>query len=140
MFNTVAMADDYFSTNYFGADTWSAISAEEKEQLIAHAENDVSVALRSELDPDLVIHTEKPYTPVQMAVFEWALYIYNNKAKLAKKLNSTNAGLASIEVDGVGKETYSTSRGFGDAYFNCLWGSRAGQYLSLIERDVRIIR
>ena len=30
MLNTVAMADDYFSTNYFGADTWSAISVEEK--------------------------------------------------------------------------------------------------------------
>lgn len=134
------MADDYFSTNYFGADTWLAIPVQEKERLIAHAENDISVALRSELDPTVVIHTEKPYTPVQMAVFEWALYIYNNKAKLAKKLNSTSAGLASIEVDGIGKETYATATGHSDAYLNCLFGSSAGRYLALIERDVRIIR
>jgi hypothetical protein len=140
MLNTVAMADDYFSTNYYGAEAWASLSETQKEMLIETAEIDVSMALNSDLDPDLVVHTEKPYTPVQMAVFEWALYIHTNKAKLAKKLNSTNTGLASIEVDGVGKETYSTSHSHGSAYLNCLWGSRAGQFLALVERDVRIIR
>lgn len=139
MLNTVAMADDYFSDNYFGADAWAALMVKQKEMLIGTAEIDISMALRSELDPAVVIHTERPYTPVQMAVFEWALYLHKNKEKIAKKMNSTNAGLASIEVDGVGKETYATSKGT-SWYMNCLWSSRAGQFLSMIERDVRIIR
>lgn len=140
MLNTVAMADDYFSTNYFGAAAWISIPQSEKELLIETAENDVSMALSCDLDPAVVIHTEKPYTPVQMAVFEWALYLYNNKTKIAKKLNSTSAGLASIEVDGVGKETYSGKGLTGSWYLDWLWASRAGQFLLMIERDVRIIR
>ena len=141
MLNTVAMADDYFSDNFFGYEYWSALTDQQKQVLIATAEIDIAVALRSELDPAVVVHTEKPYTPVQMAVFEWALYLHKNKDRLAKKLHSTTAGLASIEVDGVGKETYATSSGHGDTqYMRCLWGSRAGQFLSLIEQDVRIIR
>jgi hypothetical protein len=140
MLNTVAMADDYFSTNYFGAASWIGITQTEKELLIETAENDVSMALSCDLDPDVVIHTEKPYTPVQMAIFEWALYLHNNKTKIVKKLNSTSSGLASIEVDGVGKETYTGKGQTGSWYLDCLWSSRAGQFLSLIKRDVRIIR
>jgi hypothetical protein len=66
--------------------------------------------------------------------------LQERKEKLAKKRNNTNVGLASIEVDGVGKETYANSSGGHDAYMSCLWASPAGQFLSLIERDVRIIR
>ena len=140
MFNTIAMADDYFSTNYFGAETWATLSMEQKTMLIEQAELDVSVALNSDLDPAVVVRTEKPYTPVQMAVFEWALYLHTNKDKLRKKRNSTNAGLTSIEVEGVGKETYSGRGHTGFSYLDCLWGSTAGQFLSLIDRSGRIIR
>lgn len=141
MLNTLTMADDYFSTNFFGSEAWAALTDPQKQVLIETAEIDVSMALRSELDPAVVIHTQKPYTSVQMAVFEWALYLHINKARLAKKMNSTNAGLTSIEVDGVGKETYSTTSGNGDSqYMRCLWNSRAGQFLSMIQQDVRIIR
>lgn len=139
MLNTIAMADDYFSDSYFGADVWSKLTEDQKSVLIATAEIDVSMALGSPLDPTVVIHTEKPYTPVQMAVFEWCLYLHLNKAKLVKKLNSTTTGLASVEVEGVGRETYHTT-GNRSWYYDCLWKSRAGQFLSLIERDVRIIR
>lgn len=139
MLNTVEMADDYFSTNYFGSEAWAKLTTEQKIQLISTAEIDVAAALKSELDPAMVISAGQPYTYVQMAMFEWALYLHTNKAKLLKKLNSTNAGLASVEVDGVGKETYSSTKG-SSWYISCLWASRAGQFLSMIERDVRIIR
>lgn len=139
MLNTITMADDYFSTNYFGAEAWAKLTAEQKTMLITTAETDVSTALRSELDP-AVVHTEKPYTPVQMAIFEWALFLHTNKARLAKKLNSTSVGVASVEVDGVGKETYTNTSKGRTWYLDCLWGSRAGQFLALVERDVRIIR
>jgi hypothetical protein len=133
------MADDYFSHNFYGSDVWETIPVEKKEMLIETAENDISMALKSPIDSEAAFHSEKPYTCVQMAVFEWALYLHNNKAKLLKKLNSTTAGLASVEVDGIGKETY-TSTGTTSWYFDCLFRSRAGQFLSLIHRDVRIIR
>ena len=58
MINTVAMADDYFSDNYFGADAWSALTVKQKEMLIGTAEIDISMALRSELDPAVVIRKD----------------------------------------------------------------------------------
>ena len=140
MLNTITMADDYFSTNYFGREAWDALSIEQKTILIEQAELDVSVALNSGLDPAMVIRMEKPYTPVQMAIFEWALYLHTNKEKLRKKRNSASTGLASIEVEGVGKETYSGKGHTGFSYLDCLWGSTAGQFLSLIDRSGRIIR
>lgn len=140
MLNTVAMADEYFSTNYFGAAKWIAIPQDEKPLLIETAENDVSMALSCDLDPSVVIRTESPYTCVQKAIFEWALYLHSNKAKLLKKLNSTSSGIASIEVDGVGKETYTNSVRTGSWYTDCIWSSRAGQFLALVDRDVRIVR
>lgn len=141
MLNTVDMADDYFSTNYFGAEEWAALTVQEKQMLIEWAENDVTMALRSDLDPSVVIRMEKPYTLVQKAIFEWALYIHRNKSKLIRKMNNTSAGVISVEVDGVGKETYATTKRFGDTqYMSCFWDSRAGQLLSLIDQDIRIVR
>lgn len=139
MLNTVEMADTYFATNYFNRDKWKALSTEDKAMLIESAEIDVSMALRCELDPSWAIRTEKPFTPVQMAVFEWAIYLYINKDKLQRRLNSTRREVESVEVEGVGKEVYANA---GDNYWylDCLWSSRAGQFLSMIDRDVRIVR
>ena len=140
MLNSVTMADDYFSTNYFGAAQWISVPQADKAMLIETAENDISVALSCDLDPTVVVHQEKPYTCVQKAIFEWALYLHNNKEKLRKRMNSASTGLASIEVDGVGKETYTGSGKTGSWYTDCIWSSRAGQFLSLVQREVRIIR
>lgn len=140
MLNTVAMADDYFSTNYYGAAQWIAVPEDAKDMLIATAEEDIAMALSCELDPSIAIHTEKPYTCIQKAIFEWALYLYANKSKLLKRLNSTSTGISSVEVDGIGKETYTGKGKTGDWYTDCIWNSRAGQFLSMIQREVRIIR
>lgn len=141
MLNTVAMADDYFSTNFFGADKWSSIDNSTKELLIETAEIDVSTALRCELDPEWAIALEKPYTPVQMAVFEWALHLHTNKNQITRRMAGKSLGVESVEVEGIGKETYgagaSANMGW---YYSMMMNSRAGQFLNMIQRDVRIIR
>jgi hypothetical protein len=141
MLNTVAMADDYFSTNFFGAKQWTAIDNATKEILIATAETDVSVALRCELDPEWAIAQQKPYTPIQMAVFEWALFIYTNSNRITRRMAGKGLGLESVEVDGVGKETYATGASANMGwYYSMMMDSRAGQFLNAIQRDVRIVR
>lgn len=140
MLNTIAMADDYFSTNFFGADKWSSIDNSTKELLIETAEIDVSTALRCELDPEWAIALEKPYTPVQMAVFEWALYLHVNKNKITRLMAGKSMGVESVEVEGIGKETYNASKANTGWYYAMMLNSRAGQFLNMIQRDVRIIR
>ena len=141
MLNTVDMADIYFSTNYFGAEDWAKLSSEQKTLLIETAENDVSAALGVALDPAVCVHTEPPYTPIQKAVFEWALYMHKYKATLTKLVNASMSSIASVEVEGIGKETYVNQRkSNSNAYIACLMASRAGQFLSLIQRDTRITR
>lgn len=140
MLNTVAMADDYFSTNFFGADAWGAISSTTKELLLETAEIDVSAALRCELEAEWAVALEKPYTPVQMAVFEWALHLHTNKTQITRRMAGKSLGVESVEVEGVGKETYGTSSANTGWYYTMMMNSRAGQFLRLIQRDVRIIR
>ena len=141
MLNTVAMADDYFRTNFFGADKWASIDTDTKELLLETAEMNVSTALRCSLEPEWAIAPEKPYTPIQLAIFEWALYIYTNKKKIERRMEGKGLGVESVEVEGVGKETYGASKkaSFGWQY-SMMMESPAGQFLRLIERDVRIIR
>lgn len=141
MLNTVTMADDYFRTNYFGADKWSAIEYNTKELLVATAEADVATALRCELDPSWAIAPTSPYTPVQMAIFEWALYLHDNKNQISRRMAGKGFGLESVEVEGIGKETYgSGSSARMGWYYSMMMTSRAGQFLNMIQRDVRVVR
>jgi hypothetical protein len=76
-----------------------------------------------------------------MAVFEWALYLNTNKNQITRRMAGKGLGVESVEVEGVGKETYGkTSSASTGWYYTMMMSSRAGQFLSLIERDVRIIR
>lgn len=144
MLNTVEMADDYFSTNFMNRDVWNKISAEDKAILIETAENDINAALRTSNIDSNVISQNKPYTAYQAAVFEWAVYMYTNKAKLNQITNNRIFGATSVTVDGIGRETYVSGTGnngnSGGAIISVIKNSPAGKYLGMICQDVRIIR
>lgn len=144
MLNTVEMADDYFSTNFMNRDVWNKISAEDKAILIETAENDINAALRTSNIDSNVIRQSKPYTAYQSAVFEWAVYMYTNKAKLNQITNNRIFGATSVTVDGIGRETYVSGTGnngnSGGAIISVIKNSPAGRYLGMICQDVRIIR
>lgn len=144
MLNTVEMADDYFSTNFMNRDVWNKISAEDKAILIETAENDINAALRTSNIDSNVISQSKPYTAYQVAVFEWAVYMYTNKAKLNQITNNRIFGATSVTVDGIGRETYVSGTGNsgnnGGAIISVIKNSPAGKYLGMICQDVRIIR
>lgn len=144
MLNTVEMADDYFSTNFMNRDVWNKISAEDKAILIETAENDINAALRTSNIDSKVISQSKPYTAYQAAVFEWAVYMYTNKAKLNQITNNRIFGATSVTVDGIGRETYVSGTGNGGnnggAIISVIKNSPAGKYLGMICQDVRIIR
>lgn len=143
MLNTVAMADDYFSTNFMGRDEWNKVSAEDKPILLETAENDINAVLgTSNVYPD-IINQSKPYTAYQMAVFEWAVYMYTNRSKLNQITNNRIFGATSITVEGVGRETYVSGTGGntgGGTIISVIKNSPAGKYLNMIYQDLRIIR
>lgn len=138
MLNTVAMADDYFSTNLFGKDLWSAISSSDKELALETSENDVNAVLGTSDINEEVIFSEKPYSPYQMAVFEWACYLHTNKKQINRVVSDRMSGVSAVEVDGIGKETYGTSSRNG--YSDMIYKSHAGKFLNMIMCNSRIIR
>ena len=144
MINTVEMADDYFSTNFMNKDAWEALDTTTKELLIETAENDINAVLCTQNIDSNVISTTKPYTPYQMAVFEWAVYMNTNKAKLNQITNTRIFGATSIRVDGIGEEEYAEANASVGAtngvITSIIKNSPAGKYLGMIYRDVRIIR
>lgn len=144
MNNTVEMADDYFSTNFMNKDTWEALDTSTKTLLIETAENDINAILCTQNIDSSVIKDSKPYTAYQMAVFEWAVYMSTNKAKLNQITNTRIFGATSIKVDGIGEEEYaeaSASVGATNGVIaSIIKNSPAGKYLGMIYRDVRIIR
>lgn len=141
MLNTVAEANTYFSTHFLGKSTWDAISNDDKAMLIESAENDIKAYLKTDnIDPD-VIKTEPPFTPFQKAVFEWALYMYQNKDTFLKNVADRSLGLTTIQVQGIGRETKgNVSSKYGDTYMEMLKRSGAKRYLDMIYSDIRIIR
>ena len=144
MINTVEMADDYFSTNFMNKDAWEALDTATKELLIETAENDINAVLCTQNIDSSVISTTKPYTPYQMAVFEWAVYMTTNKARLTQLTNNRVFGATSVRVDGIGEEEYASAMAGSGTSSNVITSlilnSPAGKYLGMIYRDVRIIR
>lgn len=144
MNNTVEMADDYFSTNFMNKDTWMALDTTTKEILIETAENDINAVLCTQNIDSSVIRSAKPYTAYQMAVFEWAAYMNTNKSKINQITNTRVFGATSVRVDGIGEEEYAEANTLGGASTSVLTSiiknSPAGKYISMIYRDVRIIR
>jgi hypothetical protein len=141
MLVTVTEADDYFSTNYFSADAWEAIDDDTKELLLETAENDINTYLRTtDVHEDCVV-TEKPYTPYQLAIFEWALYLYSHKTEVESAMQNNAFGATAIQVDGIGRNEYNNySSQNQDAYNTIIKKSSAGRYLNMFYTDTRIIR
>ena len=140
MLNTTAMADDYFSTNYFGNEAWAGLSEETKVLVLSTAEIDVAAALRCDLDASWAVAPSAPYTNVQKAIFEWALYLQQNKSQIMRRMAGKSLGVESVEVEGVGKETYTTTSSNIGWYYSMMMNSRAGQFLRLITNDIWIVR
>lgn len=141
MQNNITMADTYFSTNFLGKDIWEAINPTDKEMLITTAESDINAYLKWDAAEDTCIKSEAPYTSYQMAVFEWALYLYENKESIKKNIKDMNIGVTTISVDGIGQETKGgTSKRYKDTYAEMIEHSPAYRYLLMIYKDIRIIR
>ncbi len=138
MLNTVEMADTYFNLSYFNKSKWAEISSGDKELLLATAEADINVYLKtSNIDLD-VIRSTPPFTAYQAAVFEWALYIQQN-TEMVSAVTGENLSMATeIVIDGIGKEVYD--RGKRDAYLQLIENSPAGRLLQMIFKERVIIR
>jgi len=142
MLSTVETANDYFSTNFMGKDAWAAIADEDKALVLETAENDINAYLMAIYVDSGAVKVEKPYTPYQVAIFEWALYLYQNKAKIVSMVNERVGGATTIAVDGIGRNTYSQATGTRepDPYTLTIMNSNAGRFLKMIYPDVRILR
>lgn len=140
MLNTVEMADTYFSTNLFGKTKWEALTTENKELVLATAENDVNAYLKTFNVDSNVVKITSPFSVYQMAVFEWALFLSSNSTKIEKFMEQKGYGITSAEVSGVGKEAYSLGSSSRPAYHTLMVQSRAGQYLNAIPNEFRILR
>lgn len=140
MLNTVEMADAYFAKNLFGKAKWEALTEGNKELVLETAENDVNAYLKTfRIDPN-VIKTVSPFSVYQMAVFEWALFLSENKDDIKNFMKQKGYGLTSTEVTGVGKEAYSIGSYRRPAYHTLMLQSRAGQYLSALQHEYKVIR
>lgn len=142
MLSTVETADDYFSINFMGKDAWAAIADEDKALVLETAENDINSYLMAIYVDSGAVKGEKPYTPYQVAIFEWALYLYQNKAKIVSMVNERVGGATTIAVDGIGRNTYAQATGSrgSDPYNATIMNSNAGRFLRMIYPDVRILR
>lgn len=139
--NTVSMADDYFSYDYMSGDVWDKIPSNTRYRLIATAEKDIIAYLKASGVDGSVINEEAPYTPFQMAVFEWAVYMYSNKDMITRNVAEKSLNVSTIAIDGIGRETKgSTSRKYMDTYNDMIARSPAARYLAMIYQDRRVIR
>lgn len=140
MLSTVATADTYFSKNFFGGDAWDAIDDDVKESLLNTAELDINGYLKCFRIATDCVNAEEPFTTYQMAIFEWALFIYQNKEDIQAMQEQKAFGVLSAKVDGLGQESYGSLGNQTAAYRTMMTQSRAGQYLLSIATEQRIIR
>lgn len=141
MLNTIEMANDYFSTNFYNKTFWATISDDDKTLLLETAENDINAYLGTVEIDESVINEVKPYTAYQLAVFEWAVFISKNKDLIESNITERAMGLNSVTVEGVGTETKAqTSSKYDDVFRSMISKSPASKYLKMIYKDVRILR
>jgi len=141
MLNTVEEANTYFATHFLGKSIWNSIDSATRPILLETAERDINAYLKTDNIEIDVVKTEPPFTPYQKAVFEWALYLYQNKDTILKNVNDRSLGLTTIQVQGIGRETKgSMSYKYGDTYTEMLKRSGAKRFLDMIYADIRIIR
>lgn len=144
---TVTSADAYFSTNFFGKDSWSAISPTDKALILATAETDILTYLSVQEEvPEEAYPEEAPFSWLQCAIFEWALFIHGNKPQIAAKLQSgaVSADVSAVQVDGLGREErgrYSQKQPpTTNGYLDLIRNSPAGRYLVQAPTVVQIVR
>jgi len=139
---TVASANEYFTSNFLRKAEWELIPAEDIESLLATAEEDIiTYLMASEVDADSYADTA-PFTPLQKAIFEWALFLYTNKTAISAVTSKIVTGASRIKVDEVGEEQYPESSSIKrlDSYNYMISTSPAARFLRAIPKDVRIIR
>lgn len=144
---TVASADLYFSANFFGKDSWAAISASDKALLLATAETDILnyLCIQEEV-PAEAYPEEAPFSWLQCAIFEWALFICSNKVQIAAKLQSgtVSSDVSAVQVDGLGREErgrYAERQSANNnSYLDLIRNSPAGRYLVKAPTVTQIVR
>ena len=140
---TVESADTYFSTNFLYKEAWEVTPFEDKFNALNTAEGDIYAFLRVEEDnvSPCAFAEIPPFTALQKAIFEWAMYLYKNKDMIIKTVESRAYGISTTQVEGLGRETQGNmSKRYMDAYTDIIGRSPAAKFLSTIKRDVRLVR
>lgn len=140
-FSTVQSADIYFSTNFMSRDAWMIIPIEDKGLVLETAESDILAYLRVEAASPCAFAEEPPFTALQKAIFEWAMYLYKNKDKIAQTVESKSYGISTVQVEGLGRETRGNlGKRYMDTYNDIIARSPAARFLSVIERTANLVR
>jgi len=140
-FSTVQSADVYFSTNFMSKDAWTVIPADDKNIVLETAESDIFAYLRVEEVSPCAFAEEPPFTVLQKAIFEWAVYLYKNKDRIAQAVESKSYGISTVQVEGLGRETRGNlGKRYMDTYNDIIARSPAARFLNALGRTVNLAR
>lgn len=136
---TAESANLYFSNRFWDSTAWTLLDEDVKQVVLDTAESDINAYLGTDQVDEEVIRTEAPFSFYQKAVFEWALFILQNKDEIEAQAKKSLGGVVSRKIDGFGQEVYNKASAAG-AFNDLIAQSPAGRMLKAIPDDRRIVR